>query len=515
MSGNQSLFEPGLNDSGNRAETSREIKEFVAARATILVCLSAVLLFTGCAQQQAARSTQTSRPPAPVPKVACSESTGGLIKLSKSMPAEATLGLEFLTELTVTASGCAANVVVRDVVPSGVSYARSEPAATLEEDQLIWKIGNLDDGQTLKLKVWFKAEREGQVVNCASVSADPRVCGVTFIGKPVLTFDNHGPTNGIIGTEVTYNLVVKNIGTATAKNLMVTNPVPPGLSHHTGKSELTFEVGDLAPHQSKTLPVTFKANQRGKVCNAATVTSANAGKLSAETCTVILVPGIKVEHTGSKEQILGRNADYEIIVSNTGDTVLDNVVLSDVVPAESALVAAPGATLSGNKATWYVAELKPGAKVTHSVKTTSKVAGTICNTATATVGNLSDSAKACTMWKGIAAVALEVVDNPDPIQIGENTLYTIRVINQGFADIHNVKLVATFDDKTAPISTDKGSISGRVVTTTVVPTLASKQVLTGTITVKGVKAGDSRNRVVLTCEELGSAVEETESTTVY
>jgi hypothetical protein len=185
------------------------------------------------------------------------------------------------------------------------------------------------------------------------------------------------------------------------------------------------------------------------------------------------------------------------------------------VPAESSIVAAPGATLSGNKATWFVPELKPGAKITHTVKMTSKVAGTVCNNATATVGSLSDSAKACTVWKGIAAVALEVVDNPDPIQIGENTLYTIRVINQGFADIHNVKLVATFDDKTAPIRTDKGTISGRTVTTSVVPTLASKQVLTGTITVKGVKAGDSRNKVVLTCEELNSAVEETESTTVY
>lgn len=431
------------------------------------------------------------------------------------MPVEATLGLDFLTELTVTATGCAANVVVRDTVPPGVSYARSEPAASVEEDQLIWKIGNLDAGQTLKLKLWFKAEKEGQVVNCASVSADPRVCGVTFIGKPVLTFDNNGPTNAIIATDVTYNLVVKNIGTATAKNLMITNPVPAGMSHHTGKSELTFDVGDLAPNQSKTLTVTFKANQRGKVCNTATITSANAGRLSDETCTVILVPGLKVEHTGSKEQILGRNADYEIIINNNGDTVLNNVVVSDVVPPESAIVAAPGATLSGNKATWLVPELKSGAKITQSVKMTSKVAGTFCNNATATAGNLSDSAKACTVWKGIAAVALEVVDNPDPIQIGENTVYTIRVINQGFADIHNVRLVATFDDKTAPISSDKGAISGRTVTTSVVPTLASKQVLTGTITVKGVKAGDSRNKVVLTCEELGSAVEETESTTVY
>ena len=431
------------------------------------------------------------------------------------MPGEATLGMEFLAELTLTANGCAANVAVRDNVPAGVTYVRSEPAATVEGDQLLWRIGDLDAGQTLKLKVWFKAEKEGQVVNCASISADPRVCGVTYIGKPILTLAHSGPTNAVIGSDVTYNLVIKNTGTGTAKNVAVTNAVPTGRSHSSGKSQLTFEVGDLGPGQSKSLSVTFKANQRGKVCNTATVTSSNASKVSEETCTIILVPGLKVEHTGSKEQILGRNADYEIIVSNTGDTVLRDIILTDVVPAETAILAAPGAILGENRATWTIQELKLGEKITQKVKLTSKVAGTHCSSVNASAGLLSDSAKACTLWKGIAAVALEVVDDPDPIQIGENTLYTIKVTNQGFADIHNVKLVASFDDKTAPISSDRGTVNGKTVTTSNLPTLASKQVLTGTITVKGLKAGDSRNKVVLTCEELASSVEETESTTVY
>src|SRR5690349_14111789 len=123
-------------------------------------CLSTVLLFTSCAQQPRTRnsagSAPVARPSAPVPKVACSESTGGLIKLSKAMPVEATLGLEFVTELTVAASSCAANIVVRDTVPAGVSYVRSEPAAKVEEGQLVWGIGDLDAGQTLKIKLWFK-----------------------------------------------------------------------------------------------------------------------------------------------------------------------------------------------------------------------------------------------------------------------------------------------------------------------------------------------------------------------
>jgi uncharacterized repeat protein (TIGR01451 family) len=224
---------------------------------------------------------------------------------------------------------------------------------------------------------------------------------------------------------------------------------------------------------------------------------------------------LKVEKTGTKEQILGRNADYEIVVSNTGDTTLNNVVVSDNAPGETSIVGAPGATLAGNKATWTIASLAPGAKQNHTVRLTSKVAGTHCNTVTASSGNLSDSAKACTLWKGIAAVLLEVVDDPDPIQVGETTTYTIKVTNQGFADIHNVKIVANFADLITPVSTAQGSISGKTANFPTVATLAAKQVVTYTITVKGATAGDSRNKITLTCEELKTPVEEEESTTVY
>jgi len=451
---------------------------------------------------------------APV-KIGCSESTGGIIRLAASMPAEASLGGEFLAELTITAQSCAANVVVRDTVPAGASYVRSEPAATVEGNQLIWNLGNMDAGQVVKGKVWFKADKEGTLISCATVSADPRVCAQTIVGKPVLTIDKSGPETAVLGADVTYNIVVKNTGTSAAKGVVVTDAVPAGMSHSSGKSELSFEVGDLAPGQTKPLAVTFKANQRGKICNTAIANSSNAGKVSDEACTVILVPGLKVEKTGTKEQILGRNADYEILVSNTGDTTLNKVTVSDTAPAETTIVAAPGAVLAGNKATWTIASLAPGAKVKQTIKLTSQTAGSHCNNVTASSGPLNDSAKACTLWKGIAAVLLEVVDDPDPIQVGESTTYTIRVLNQGFADINNIKINASFAAEVQPVSSAQGTVSGQTVSFPPVSLLKAKQTITYTITVKGVKPGDSRNKITLNATELRTPVEEEESTTVY
>ncbi len=512
------------------------MKTILLKSKTLASCLVATLIATGCASTNYSENEPVAAPapapvaatapkpaPAPAPaaapvaavKTGCSESTGGLIRLAKTMPAEASLGAEFVSELTITAQGCAANVVVRDTLPAGASYVKSEPAATVEGNQLVWNIGNMDAGQTIKGKVVLKADKEGTLVNCATVSADPRVCAQTLVGKPVITIDKKGPETAILGQDVTYNIVVKNTGSAAAKSVVVTDPVPTGMSHASGKGELSFDVGDLAPGQSKPLAVTFKANQRGKVCNTATANSSNAGKVSDDACTTILVPGLKVEKTGTKEQILGRNADYDITVSNTGDTTLQNVTVTDTAPVETSIVNAPGATLAGNKATWTIASLAPGAKASQSVKLTSKTAGTHCNTVTASSGGMSDSAKACTLWKGIAAVLLEVVDDPDPIQVGESTTYTIRVFNQGFADIHNVKIAATFGEQITPVSSAQGSVSGKSVNFPVVAKLAAKATITYTVTVKGASVGDSRNKISLTAEELRTPVDEEESTTVY
>ena len=173
------------------------------------------------------------------------------------------------------------------------------------------------------------------------------------------------------------------------------------------------------------------------------------------------------------------------------------------------------AIISGNNATWTLAELLPGAKATETIKLAAKVAGASCNTVTASVGILSDSAKACTQWKGVPAVTFELTDNPDPIQIGESATYTIKVINQGSAEIHNVKVMAAFDALLLPISSAQGTVAGQRVTFPTVAAIAAKQSVTYTIAVKGAAAGDSRNKVELSCDELKSPMTREESTIVY
>jgi len=128
---------------------------------------------------------------------------------------------------------------------------------------------------------------------------------------------------------------------------------------------------------------------------------------------------------------------------------------------------------------------------------------------------LNDSATVCTLWKGIPAVTFELVDNPDPIQIGESATYTIRIVNQGSADIHNVKVAVTFDDLMLPIRAPQGTVTGQLVPFPVVATIGAKQSVTWTIVAKGTAAGDSRSKIQLSCDELKTPVTREESTMIY
>lgn len=463
---------------------------------------------------------QPERPaPAPVMRQSCAEVTSGLVHMTKRMPAEVTLGQEFMYELNPTAVGCAGNVMITDRIPAGASYVRSEPPAEVQGDTLIWRFPEMNPGDSQNIRVWLRADQEGRLASCAIVSAWPRVCAETMVGKPVLALVKSGPEMAQIGTDVTYNIVVSNSGTAVARDVTVTDTVPEGLSHSSGQRQLAFNVGELAPNQSRSIPVTLRADARGRVCNGAVAASSNAGEARAEACTTIVQPGLRiVKSTQDQELLINRAATYAIVVSNIGDVPLTGVVVTDNAAPETSIVAAEGGTATGNTATWNIGELRPGEERQLSVKIQSSRPGRYCNTATvATAQGLRESAEACSEWIGVTGVLVEVVDDPDPIQVGETTTFTIRVTNQGSTrDIEELNVKAVFGEAMDPTAASGGaSVSQRTVSWPVVARLAPKQSVTYTIVGRANRAGDHRLETQVTTRDRANPIVELESTTIY
>lgn len=229
-------------------------------------------------------------------------------------------------------------------------------------------------------------------------------------------------------------------------------------------------------------------------------------------------PMLEVRKTCPQLRFLGREATFEITVTNRGTGPANNVVVTDTIQGGIEFRAADNSgTREGNNIVWRVGTL--GAGETRTLKSTflCNQIGTIRNTARATYCvELVDS---CQMEvKGIPAILLECVDSPDPVEIGTNTTYTITVTNQGSAVDSNIVIACTLPNEeeyvnatgpTAPTN------QGKSITFAPVPTLAPSANVVFKVTVKGTAAGDVRFRVQMKSDQIDEPVMETEATRIY
>jgi uncharacterized repeat protein (TIGR01451 family) len=435
----------------------------------------------------------------------------------KTMPPEVSLGGEFLAELHLTAQACAANVVVHDTVPANASYVRSEPAATVRGNQLTWRVGVLEAGESRDIKLWLKADQEGMIVNCASVSADPRTCAATRVVHPAIELTKTEPGEVVICDPIPMTLTVKNSGSSGLAGVKVTDALPEGLSSD-GKSSLAFDAGNLAPGESKEFKFNAMASKTGEFVNKATASSAQGVSAEASATTVVHEPVLTVACTAPEQRFMGRPFDVTFTVANKGDTAAAGTVLELPVPEGLTVKAASnGGQTAGGKLSWDLGSLAASASANVSATFEGATAGNFQFSPAAKGSCAKQVSSSCqTVLVGVPAILLEKSDDPDPVGVGETTTYTVKITNQGTADDNNVRVVVTVGAELVPVSADSdGSISGQTVTFPAVPRLAPKAAVTYKVVAKGVKAGDARTHFDLTSDMLTTPVTAEESTHVY
>jgi uncharacterized repeat protein (TIGR01451 family)/fimbrial isopeptide formation D2 family protein len=477
-----------------------------------IACCALALAWGGCATKKESE--------APPPKRDTNEGTvkTELVALTKIVPASTHVGQTFEYHLRYMANQNLESLTITDRLPEGLTFVKSEPAATADGGNLTWILKDVDKGQGGTITVTVKADHEGTLAGCATITAAiPRVCVATFVGRAVLSVEKTGPETVVIASDVTYKILVKNSGSLAAENVVVTDTIPEGMTPENGQRTMAFNVGTLPPNGSKEITVTLRATTKGKQCNTVKVTSSNTGEAEAQACTTVIVPSLKLEKTGDKEQALNRNAVYNIKVTNTGETALNGVTVVDTAPVPTRITEAEGASVSGDQATWNVGTLQPGESRTVKISITSKDQGTFCNKVSAyTAEKAVANAESCTRWRGFPGLLFEEGDNPDPIQVGSTTTYTVRVTNQGDIDDTNLKVVVEFPDELTPVSaSNDGAISGKTVTFKPYPLLHPKQSFEYNVIAKGVKAGDARVKFIRTSDGIPAPTTAEESTHVY
>jgi uncharacterized repeat protein (TIGR01451 family) len=121
--------------------------------------------------------------------------------------------------------------------------------------------------------------------------------------------------------------------------------------------------------------------------------------------------------------------------------------------------------------------------------------------------------------RGLPAFRLEVIDHPDPIEVGGRTTYTISVTNQGSLPGNQVQITAYVPKEMRVINARGPStpkVEGNTVTFPGIDSVQPKQTLEYTVEVEALQAGDVRFRAELRSQTLGNVpVIEEESTNIY
>jgi uncharacterized repeat protein (TIGR01451 family) len=194
------------------------------------------------------------------------------------------------------------------------------------------------------------------------------------------------------------------------------------------------------------------------------------------------------------------------------------VVVTDTLPSTVEFLNADNdGRRDGQRVIWQLGNLDAGQGRTLKINVRCNQITTARNSARVTY--CAEAVAECEFdVKGIPAILLECVDDPDPIEVNGQMTYTITVTNQGSAIGTSIGVNCTLPEQEEFVKAGgatEAKAEGKSIRFAPLPTLAPKAKAVFTVTVKGVTAGDARFRVELTSDQIETPVNETESTHIY
>lgn len=452
--------------------------------------------------------------------IECKTCTDGLVEVRRCMPTEIATGKDFTVQLMATAKELCTNVVITEVVPEGLTYVSSNPSARMVEGKLVWDLGDMCCGECKQLCITYRAMEEGCYCICYTVHAAPCCCQRIQVGCPKLQICKTGTEKTRVCCPVHYRIIVTNCGSMIARQVCLTDHIPPELRHKSCCNTLSWNLGDMCPGETRRVDVCLESIKCGLATNSATAKSCDCPPVTATATTLIEDCCIKLKKEGPKGPVtVGQTADYKITATNEGNTTLNNVKIIDTIPGGTRITSAPGAEIHGTQAIWTVPQFGAGETKTFDLTLTSCVHGCLTNQAYVTCNqDVGDCAQASTCWQGIAGIWIGIKEYPDPVCLGATTDYSIVVQNQGHAEDTNVKLEVRFPSNFEVVAANggpgKSTISGRKVTFEAIPRLGPGQTVAYNIKAKAVEKGDAEVKAEVTSDKI-SPMSKTERTTIY
>jgi uncharacterized repeat protein (TIGR01451 family) len=412
-------------------------------------------------------------------------------------------------------------VLVRVKIPNGMNILSTEPKAVSESNLLVWELGMLSPRQEKTLQMRLQAETRGEAAPQAWVTFTGSSSLRIKIREPKLVLKAQATEKVLLGDAATIVFTVTNPGDGSAEQVKIHAELADGLEHKSGK-RVDYVVGTLAPGESRSATLVCATKSIGQhSCEG--YAEAEGGLTAKEQVAVsVQTPRLDVLASGPAIRYLERRAVYTFRAVNPGDAPATNVTLTDSVPEGFKFLAASegGQHDANNRSvSWFLGEIAPGQAKEVRLELLPIALGDLKQQVIVQAARgLKAQSEVKTHVEGLSAILTEVVDTDDPIEVGAETVYEVRISNTGSKAETDLKLVCTIPDK-MEFKTAQGpahfKAEGKQVIFDPLPKLAPRADALFRITVKGIAPGDVRFKVEVTSANLVDPIIRMESTRIY
>jgi uncharacterized repeat protein (TIGR01451 family) len=412
-------------------------------------------------------------------------------------------------------------VLIRVRIPAGMSVSGTEPKGLAEGNVLVWDLGTLAPRQHKVLTMRLVAQTRGDLLPQAWVTFTGSSVLRVKVREPKLALQVSAPEKLPQGETAAFTLAVSNPGDGSAEQVHVRATLSEGLEHPRG-GKIDFDVGNLAAGESRTVTLLCTTRSGGPQRCAATAEADGGLSARGSAALAVIAPRLDLKVTGPGLRYLGRKAVYTFKVTNPGDAPAANVAVTDAVPEGFKVLGATGGGRhdpSARSVSWFLGEIPAGASREVQLEVQAAQAGELRHRAAAVgVRGLRAEAELLTRVEGLSALLVEMVDTEDPIEVGSETAYEVRISNTGSKVETDIKLAATIPDLMDFVGA-QGPVhcraEGKTLVFEPIEQLAPQASVVLRIRAKARAAGTVRFKIQLTSSSLVEPVIKMEPTRIY
>lgn len=394
-------------------------------------------------------------------------------------------------------------LIVRASTPKGVlidgiktMVGAYELDETPEDSGVLWELDSLaaNDSKSLELQIEV-LEADQFALNLEWTLAPKPTQMNVQVHQPKLELELSGPAEVQLGAPEKYRMRIKNPGSAVLPDLTLS------LQTET-TSQYDSQIGPIAPGSEKLIDVELTFDHPGLFPIVATAKDPS-GKLQQRQRIDVQVQKIEVKATwfGPEEFIQGSQADYELVIENSGGIPAANLACSIAIPDGIELIELPeGVTRQANELRWSIPKLDPRSQFTLPIRCEMNRSGnhTLAFQARSDQ-NITLRSDISTVVEAIADLELVVKEPQAPAPVGTRVVYELQVSNRGSKAAEDIRVVAQFSEGIEPLALE--GHAGRIVPGQALfenlPSIGPNQTVTLRVICQASKSGVHRFRAAV------------------